>query len=528
MQVSHKIRHVFVTLCLLSNFPVFSENTETSVLVNTPSGRVVGYRETHNHAHEIIRFIGVPYAKAPVNDLRFEKPKPIGKWKNTQGIPQDHGPGCPQVDRGYIGTYVTEYSEDCLHLNIYVPGREIRPEGSLSVMVWIHGVDFNMGSSSEYFPHTIVAHGDVIVITFNYRLALFGFLNLNDPEVNQNVGLWDQLMALQWIHDNIAAFGGNPESVTIFGHSSGAVCAHLLSLMPRNKGLFHKVIAMSGVVSRNSLVKSENARLVRLLLSEKTNCSQQSPASEFVNCLKSVPARDLLEAVSEHVYPLKDNFTTDLFFGPSIDNELIKKDPYQYLYDFDCRESQFFRSLDFVAGTTDVEGSLLYRKIMDSRKMELVSDYESKFNFSVDSELPYRVFKESVVPGVIESLYGNSPILSHRVAGFYHTHRGALDQSNKAVKMYGDATIVTPTISALVAHSRNNSRAKTYQYLVTLVSPLPAGPPPPPWFGGCGHEDELYLLFRLMATPINLQMQDFHLDLSMKIVRYWTNFAKTR
>lgn len=137
------------------------------------------------------------------------------------------------------------------------------------------------------------------------------------------------------------------------------------------------------------------------------------------------------------------------------------------------------------------------------------------------------MFKDSIAPGVINSLYGNNPILTHKVVAFYHSHRGSLDQSNQAIQMYGQATIVTPTISALVAHSRNNAASKTYHYLVTLISPLPEGPPPPPWFGGCGHGDELYLLFRLMATPINLQMRDFHHDLSRKVVRYWTNFAKT-
>lgn len=506
---------------------VHCELSNATILVDTPSGRVKGYKETHNNTHPMIRFIGIPYAEPPVNNLRFRKPRPIGKWDDVRGIPNDHGPGCMQDDGDYIGTYEMGYSEDCLYMNIYVPGREIKQNKALSVMVWIHGNDFIQGSTSEYFPHNIVAHGDVIVVTFDYRLGVFGFLNIDDQDFTQNIGLWDQMAALHWVHENIAAFGGNPKSVTIFGHSSGAVCAHLLSLMPRNEGLFQRVIAMGGVVSRNTVVKPNSAEKVNRLLSERTNCTETSPSSIYLDCLRSVSAEKLVDAVSLQDFIPTDNITADLYVGPAIDGELIRKSPYLFLYDFDSDESRFFRSLDFVAGTTDVEGSLLYRKIVDSRKTSLVSEYENNLNFSLDSGIPFHVFKDSIAPGVIRSLYGNSPILTHKVVEFYHSHRGNLDQSNQAVQMYGQATIVTPTISALVAHSRNNAASKTYHYLVTLISPLPVGPPPPPWFGGCGHEDELYLLFRLMATPINLQMRDFHHDLSRKVVHYWTNFAKT-
>jgi carboxylesterase type B len=188
---------------------------------------------------------------------------------------------------------------------------------------------------------------------------------------------------------------------------------------------------------------------------------------------------------------------------------------------------QFFRSLDYIAGTVSVEGSLLYRKIMAGQLTRLVSDYETNLNFTIDTGIPFRVFKESIAPGVIQSFYGNNPNLTQRVCDFYSSHRGSMDQSNQIVKMYGDVAITTPTINALVAHSRNNTKSKTYQYLVSLVSPLPEGPPAPLWFGGCAHEDELYLLFRLMATPINLQMLDFHHDLSRKMIHYWANLAKT-
>lgn len=511
----------------LSRKSAHGELSNPSILVDTPSGRVKGYKETHNQTHPMIRFIGIPYAKPPVNNLRFRKPRPIGKWDDVQGIPNDHGPGCMQDDGDYIGTYEMGFSEDCLCLNIYVPGHEIKQTKTFSVMVWIHGKDFIHGSTSEYFPHNIVAHGDVIVVTFNYRLGVFGFLNIDDQDLTKNLGLWDQIAALQWVHKNIAAFGGNPKNVTIIGHSSGAVCAHLLSLMPRNGGLFQRVIAMSGVVSRNTVVKPNNAEKVNRLLSERTNCTETTQSSIYLDCLRSVPAEKLVDAVSLQDFIPTDNITADLYVGPAIDGELITKDPYLLLYEFDSNESRFFRSLDFVAGSTDVEGSLLYRKIVDSRKTSLVSEYENNLNFSLDSEIPFHVFKDSIAPGVINSLYGNNPILTHKVVAFYHSHRGSLDQSNQAMQMYGQATIVTPTISALVAHSRNNAASKTYHYLVTLISPLPEGPPPPPWFGGCGHGDELYLLFRLMATPINLQMRDFHHDLSRKVVRYWTNFAKT-
>lgn len=297
--------------------------------------------------------------------------------------------------------------------------------------------------------------------------------------MKENVGLWDQIMALQWIHDNIAALGGDPDSVTVFGHGSGAVSAHLLSFIPRNKGLFQRVITMNGIISRNTIVKRQNTENVNELLSERVKCTYNSSTSVFPKCLRSLPASYLSNAVKMTDFIPVENVTLDLFIGPAIDGELIKKNPYQFLHDPDSSEYHFFRSLDFVAGTVSVEGSLLYRKIMSGGIIRLVSDYETNFNFTIDTGIPFRVFKESIAPGVNHSLNGNNPNLTQRVCDFYSSHRGSMDQSNQIVKMYGDAAITTPTISALVAHSRNNTKSKTYQYLVSLVSPLPEGPPTP-------------------------------------------------
>ena len=160
---------------------------------------------------------------------------------------------CPQVAEDPNNPM---QSEDCLFLNVYVP-KAIDRQG-LSVMVWVFGGGFTTGYSHFYDGSRLTIEGDVIVVTFNYRVGLFGFLSLLHPSARGNWGLWDQKLAFQWVHDNILAFGGNRNSVTIFGQSSGGTSASYHSMIPSNRGLFQRVIAQSGSVSRIGLVQKKS------------------------------------------------------------------------------------------------------------------------------------------------------------------------------------------------------------------------------------------------------------------------------
>lgn len=507
---------VFV-LVFLASFCNCSDDGHQSVVIETPSGPVRGYHEALHDGLYVHRFIKIPYAHPPLGDLRFKKPKPVGRWTEEQGIPDEYGPACMQQEIGLNLEFNPECSEDCLYLNIYVPG-DVSRDRRLSVMLFIHGGGFVIGSAGEYNGQRLAAQGDVIVVTINYRLGLFGFLNLLDPIANGNYGLWDQMAAIRWVHENIEAFGGNPDSVTIFGESAGGMSVHYQTLIPANIGMFHRAISMSGVVNRQSIAKNDDLQKVLNMISDKTDCKQENKA-ELLKCLQKLPPADILGIINVYELMTPGNFTLEMLMGPSIDGELINGQLYETMHDRSSPGTSFFRSLDFMSGTTSAEGSLLY--------FSLLPDFQETFNFSVQDGIPRRALCEAIVPGLIQELYGNRPDLSQKLCEFYTSDKGNDDQSNRATDFYGDLCMVTPTTSALIAHGRKNTAHRTYNYILSAPSPAPFGPPPPAWFRGAGHADDLYLLFDMPNVRTENRTDERHTTLSSRIIRYFANFAKT-
>lgn len=183
-------------------------------------------------------FRGIPYAKPPLGNLRFRAPVPHPDWSGVRDA-FEHGKNCPS-DSALGGI---NFGEDCLTLNVYTKSLTRK----LPVMMWIHGGAFLMGSGNDliYGPDYFVNEG-VIIITINYRLGSLGFLSTFDNNAVGNYGLKDSVMALKWIRDNIARFGGDPDNVTIFGESAGGAFVHYLMLSPSARGLFAKAISQSG------------------------------------------------------------------------------------------------------------------------------------------------------------------------------------------------------------------------------------------------------------------------------------------
>jgi len=196
---------------------------------------------------DVTVYRGVPYARPPLNELRFAAPEPLSPWQGVRDATL-YGPAAMQAKPqgstfGMFGPGGREISEDCLYLNVWVPNTATPDK---PVMVWIHGGIFRMGTggSPTYEASRLAAYGDVIVVTINYRLGCFGFLHA-PGEATSNAGLLDQLAALNWISAEIGAFGGNPDNVTLFGESAGAKSIECLMASPRASGLFHRGILQS-------------------------------------------------------------------------------------------------------------------------------------------------------------------------------------------------------------------------------------------------------------------------------------------
>ncbi|KAL3223129.1 hypothetical protein MRX96_027736 [Rhipicephalus microplus] len=237
----------WLVTCGYRTYAAEVSNDARSPVVRISDGLVAGRRDIVSGV-PVQAFLGIPYAQPPVGELRFEKPRPPIPWNGTYDASRTPNP-CMQIDFPFIKEAKIEYShssEDCLYMNVWRPATACASDGkcdaNLPVLVFFHGGGFQWGDSS-LFVHDLsnfVALSDVIGVGFNYRVSIFGFLTAGSKEFPGNWGLWDQHLALQWVQKNIAAFGGDPNEVTLAGQSAGAISVALHSISPKGKGLFQK------------------------------------------------------------------------------------------------------------------------------------------------------------------------------------------------------------------------------------------------------------------------------------------------
>ncbi len=291
--------------------------------VDTGGGRVRGAREDG-----ICAFRGVPFAAAPVAARRFQPPQPAATWPGTLDARQ-YGPAPLQrVDplSNQIGLdFPGPLDEDCLQLNVWTPATD---DGGRPVMVWLHGGAFATGSgtSPAYAGHRIAARGDVVVVTLNYRVGALGFLHLAPlvPGVDgANLGLLDQLAALQWVRREIRSFGGDPDRVCLFGESAGAGSCVALLAMPAARGLFARVIVQSA--APDGMLTTEEGTARAQLFLDQLDLLDPGGATSGLARLQSVPTEQLLAAQAACI--AAGPHRTGMFFAPVIGGESLPERP---------------------------------------------------------------------------------------------------------------------------------------------------------------------------------------------------------
>lgn len=324
------------------------------------SGFIEGRYESNSVAEKpFYAFQGIPYAEPPVGKLRFQPPITPKKWSTVIKTTQD-GPKCFQKSGG---------SEDCLYLNVFTT---ILPDNNtniklLPVMVYIHGGAFVHGSShSKKFGPEYLIDKDIVLVTFNYRLNIFGFLNTLDASAPGNAGLKDQLAVLQWVHENIVKFGGDPQQVTIFGHSAGGSSVLYMMQSQLARGLFHRAIAQSGTTLNNWGINTDPKNLVFKLGSVLGYNSEN--ISELISVLQSIPADQLFNvSISEKTVGEMRPLSPQKFV-PSV--EYNSPDAYITNYSYPVLVAQKVAPIPLLIGYVNAE-AFFFLDALKTKKIDL-------------------------------------------------------------------------------------------------------------------------------------------------------------
>lgn len=324
---------LFLLLFFLGGGAEAEEDPE--LLVTVRGGRLRGIR-LMAPGGPVSAFLGIPFAEPPVGPRRFLPPEPKRPWLGVLDATAFQSVCYQYVDTLYPGFEGTEMwnpnrelSEDCLYLNVWTPYP--RPASPTPVLIWIYGGGFYSGASSlDVYDGRFLAQAEgTVLVSMNYRVGAFGFLALpGSREAPGNMGLLDQRLALHWVQENVAAFGGDPMSVTLFGESAGAASVGMHLLSPPSRGLFHRAMMQSGAPNGPwATVGVGEARRRATLLARLVGCPLGGTGgndTELVACLRTRPAQDLVDH-EWHVLPQESVFRFS--FVPVVDGDFLSDTP---------------------------------------------------------------------------------------------------------------------------------------------------------------------------------------------------------
>ncbi|XP_025065261.1 cocaine esterase isoform X2 [Alligator sinensis] len=470
--------------------------------VVTKYGRLLGKQISVAGADRLVNvFLGIPFAKPPVGPLRFSPPQPPEPWSNLRNS-TSFPPMCLQ-DLGWIETLkilekfenpTTEISEDCLYLDVYTPASSNK-KAKLPVMVWIHGGGFTLGGASAYDGSALTAYENVVVVIIQYRLGILGFLSTGDEYIRGNWGLLDQVAALQWVKENIDTFGGDSESVTLFGESAGGISVGANILSPMSKGLFHKAISQSGVVNLPGSTISKPQALTRVI-ANLAGCEMTSSA--IVNCLRKKTEKEIVSVTTEALKQIA-------YFPPVVDGVFFPKEVDELLADKELS------TVPYMVGVNNHEYGWIIPNLL---KFPLLQ--ERMHREDIISAL-HKITSQLMLPVEFLSL----------VADEYLGDTNDPDVLRAQFQeMMGDFLFVFPAIQ--VSRYYRDSGASVYFYEFQHRPSIFKDTKP--HFVKADHGDEIGFVFGNLFISGNSVLvgdgTEEEKQLSRKMMKYWANFAR--
>ncbi|XP_051924921.1 bile salt-activated lipase-like [Hippocampus zosterae] len=470
-------------------------------VVQTESGRVQGTNKGTGLFTSVDVFKGIPFADTPG---LWEKPKPHPGWDGVLKATK-YAERCLQVT---LLQTETRGSVDCLYLNIFVP-QGLKLSSNLPVMVYLFGGAFLLGASNDlailgdslYDGKEMAERGNVIVVSANYRVGTLGFLSSGDTRMPGNYGLWDQHAAISWVRRNIAAFGGNPHNITIFGQSAGAASVNFQMLSPYSKGLFRRAISQGGVALSPWALQKEPMALTKKI-ARKVGC-YRSDEDTMLTCLKmSDPVGLTMAGKIDILQILGNGVVMDLLeLAPVVDGDFVPDEPARLFHNA--------ADVDYMAGICSTDGHIF-------AGVDVPSINRKKANTTVEDvrDLLAGLTKEKGTAAVGSAF------------SVYSAHWGSNPDPAVVKKTVADIEtdflFLVPTQIALQLHANHSSGGRTFSYLFNMKTRIPGFPS---WVEAEHSEDLQYVFGKPFATPLVYFPR--HRDLSRNMIAYWTNFART-
>jgi para-nitrobenzyl esterase len=466
------------------------QETLMDPIVTTASGQVRG-----ESGNGVFAFRGIPYAAAPIGKHRFRPPAPPERWDGVRDA-VTFGLAPPQSDFplwvATIAASTVPKGEDCLNLNVWTP--ELGKDAALPVLVWIHGGGFLMGSGADsVYDGSAFARDGVVTVTLNYRLDALGFLCVGDEGAGA-FGILDQIAALAWVQENIAAFGGDPGKVTIAGESAGAWSVSSLLAAPKARGLFRRACSMSGAAHHHVPLDRAAWRAEQICqgLGVRRNdleALQALPTDRILQASMNAMSGDPFAADPEHHGP--DPIRSWLNSAPVVGGDVLPE-----------------RAIDAVAGGSAAGVDLLVGHTLDEGRLFLLQE-------------PTRAFVDG---------FGDDAMVSYAFAGSfganaeaalarYGANRPGATRFDLVSALLSDLHFRLPAIRLADAQSRYG---KVYFYRFSWPSPLGDGAV------GSTHAIELPFMFDTRESPMSqlINGPSAPADLAHDMHKAWVSFIK--
>lgn len=520
-----------LSLCVPIVSAAYQNNKYSTNIIKTKYGPLRGIVM---HSNPIVEaFLGVPYASPPIGSLRYMPPVTPSTWKATK-LADNFSPVCPQAlpklygsdglfehTRGRLAhlrrllPLLSNQSEDCLYLNLYVPrsGESVEPDGTTkATIVYIHGESYEWNSGNPYDGSILASTGNVILVTINFRLGVLGFLKTGAKGSAQgNFGLMDLVAALHWLRENLSAFHGDPSRITLMGHGTGAALANILVVSPVASDLIHRVVLLSGSALSPWAIQRDPLA-IKQYVANQTGCQLDLLADDIAPCLRTKAVTELLR-----ITPPNPRFLPG--YAPFVDGTVIINPRTANIRLPTLPLGSAITSTNGIEFANFPRAELLFGLTSYESYNDLnAQDLEFGFNETRRDRI-LRTYVRNVFHFHLKEIYST---LRNEYTDWEHPPRNLLGHRDTILELLSDGHTAAPLVRLGYLHSLQEGKSYFLHFRHQ------SGERDFPERGGSVRGEDVPFTFGLPVSPLfssNYSLEDK--QISQILVQYLTNFAKT-